>query len=485
MLTGAFDLSEGYTTNAGGLQGISIDKPDTFTRGLLGLGLHYATARLTADAHYSLTGDYYSRFHGLDELLNRLNLAANSELVPDHLFLNLSAFAAPAELSRVGALSANQATVSNINNRDSYGYVAEPELVVRLGDYAISQTSVSEGGVFFARPSTSNTGPLLPITPARNAISTIATERISSGPYFARLEWDLTGSYTDMRQTSQTEQQSEGMVDLAYALNRIVSVMATAGYDRFTASVPLTQSLSGPVALAGARFSYGPTFSLVAEAGVKNRFPAYLGSLNWDVTATFKIAGSLTDAVSTPQGNILNNLSTLTATPQGGFSDSQSYYWQTQEQALFPQFATTSPIPSNGLALDNSINHDRDAELAFLHQGERTQYGLSFFDNMRDRLNVTTDTTPAKSSVYGARLNVARKMRPDLTGQAGVSYSFANEFGGHDRILTADTGLTYMLAEDLNCYLTGRYLRRESRSQIISNVPLSEEVVLIGIRRTF
>ena len=399
LLTGAVDLSEGYTTNAGNQQGTSSGQPDTFTRGSLDLGLHYATRRFMTDAHYSLTGYYYNRFNSLDQLQNRLNLAARSELVPDHLFLNVRAFAAPTTLSRVGPLSANQASPSNSNNSNSYGYTAQPVFQMRLGDYAISQTSLSQNQVFFAQPLPSSTTPALPFVPAGNTTSTSATEQISSGPHFGRLKWKLTASYADTQQTTQSTQQSEDTVDLAYALDRAIAVLATVGYGDFKSSVPLTQSVSGPIAISGVRYSYGPTFSLAAGAGVRSGFPIYLGSLHWAPTATFNIDGSLTDSIGTSQGNILNNLSTLALSAEGVFSVSQSAYWQTPGQGLFPQFATVSPAPSLGLALDNSINHDRSANLAFVHNDGRTQYGLSFFGDMRDtpERHHRHDTTPILS----------------------------------------------------------------------------------------
>jgi uncharacterized protein (PEP-CTERM system associated) len=488
LLNGAVDLAEGYDTNAGSsLQGTSTGQPDTFTRGIGELGIHYGSRRLMLDAHYSLTGYYYNHFHSVDELQNRLNLTAKAVLVPDHLFLNFNAFAAPTTLSRVGPLSANQVSPSNINNRNTYGYIAQPMFQMRLGEYAISQTSLSEDQVNFTQPLPSNTSPTLPFVPAGNTTSTSAVEQISSGPYFGRFKWDLTASYTDMQQTTQSTKDSQGTVDAAYAVDRVIAVLATAGYDQFKASVPLTQSLSGPIAIGGFRYSFGPTFSLVAGAGVKNNFPTYLGSLHWDATAMFKIDGSLTDSIGTAQGNILNNLSGLALSAEGVFSYPQSNYWQTLGQALFPQFGTVSPIPTLGLALDNSIDHDRTAQLAFVRQDpdQRTQYRLSFFSDTRNQLNVTTQTIPSTSSLYGASLGATHKLRRDLTGYAGVTYSVANEFGGQDRIITANAGLTYSMAKDLDCYVTGQYLQRESSGQIAGIVPLTDAVAVIGIRRMF
>jgi uncharacterized protein (PEP-CTERM system associated) len=394
------------------------------------------------------------------------------------------AFAAPTELSRVGRLSPDGALISN-NDRQSYGYVATPVLRLRLGEYAFSQTSVSQRAVFFSQPSTSSTDPALPITPAENTHSITATERIVSGPHLGRFRWGLTESYADTQQTTQSQQTSQGTVDLAYAVNRVAALLATIGYGQFTSSAPLTQSISGPTALAGVRLSTGPKFALVAEAGVSNGFATYLGSLNWSPTATFKIVGSLTDTIGMPQGNILDNLSTLAVSAEGAFSNVQSDYRQTQAQALFPQFATVSPISSLGLALDNSIYHTRSAQLAFVHVDERNQYGVTFFGDMRDRLSVSSTTIPATSSLYGMRINASRKLRRDLTGQVGVSYSLANEFGGNDRILTVDAGLNYTLAKNVDCYVTNRYLQRQSSGQTVENVPSSDFLAIVGVRRTF
>ena len=484
LLNGAVDLAQGYTTNANGEQGTSSRTPDTFTRGRLDLGLHYKSLRLTADAHYSGSGYYYSRDHNLNNLVNRLNFASTSELIPDHFFFNVRAFGAPTTLSRVGRLSPNGSLNSN-NDRQSYGFVATPTLRLRLGEYALSQTSVSENAVFFSQPSTSIPAPALPTTPAGNTNSISATERIVSGPRFGRLRWGLTGSYADTQQTSQSQQQSQGSIDLAYALTRVVALLATVGYGQYTSSAQLTQSVSGPTALTGVRLSTGPKFALVAEAGVRNGFATYLGSLNWNPTPTFTITGSLTDTIGMPQGNILNNLSTLAVSAEGVFSNAQSGYQQTQAQALFPQFATVSPISSLGLALDNSIYHTRSAQLAFVHQDGRNQYGLTFFGDMRDQLSIGNTAIPAASSLYGVRINASRKLRRDLTGHVGASYSLANEFGGNDRILTAEAGLNYTLSTNVNCYVTGRYLQRQSSGQTVDNVPLTDFLAIVGVRRSF
>ena len=225
--------------------------------------------------------------------------------------------------------------------------MATPTFRFKIGDYAFSQTSVSENAVFFSQPSTTTNDTALPIAPAENTTSFTASERIVSSPRFGRFRWGLTGSYSDTQQTTQSQQQTLGSFDLAYAVDRAIALLATVGYGQFTSSTPLTQDLSGPIAFAGVRYSTGPTFTIVIQAGTSNNFPTYTGSLNWNPTPTFAITGSLTDSIATPQTNILNNLSTLAVSAESVFSDALSPYRQIEAQALIlnqPPFHPFRPL---------------------------------------------------------------------------------------------------------------------------------------------
>jgi hypothetical protein len=479
---GSVSLSEGYTTNAEGLGGASSDE---ITRGVLRLGLHYDMPRLVVDAAYSLTGDLYARNRQLDELYNRLNLASTTTIVPERLFLRLNAFATPLVLTRVGALSSDGRPISNFNMRDSYGYSASPEYVVRFGDYATSVLSATQGGVFFLTPSAANVGAPPTLSPAQNTLSTSVMEQLTSGTYFERLKWNIIGDYTELNQTTRTDRQVAGLANLTYALTRIFGLTATGGYSEYKSSIPLTKNLNGPIALGGVEITYGPTFKLVAQAGTQNNFPTYIGSLLWVITPVTSMNGRVTDRISTPQGDILSRLSGLTALPGGGFTDQSG---DISQQGAYgqPPATTISPVGPGGLPLDNSIYRMREALLSLSHTDDRMHYGLELFGNIRDRLDNTVSSIAPRTSDYGIRANVSRNMRPDLTGYIGASYSFANEFGGHDRILSADAGLNYMLSQWMSVYLTQRYIHRELQGVTgVSNAPLSDELIMVGIRAHF
>ena len=164
----------------------------------------------------------------------------------------------------------------------------------------------------------------------------------------------------------------------------------------------MTEDLPAPIALGGFRYS-GPKLNFTAAAGLAHGRATYLGSLSWDVTARFKMIGSLTDMITTGAGSLLNNLATLASSAEGVFSNTQSYYWQSAAQALNPQFANTSLVPLTGLSLDNSINHERQARLSFSETYDRTSLSLSFFGTVRDRLNVVAADIPTRSTAYGTQ----------------------------------------------------------------------------------
>ena len=512
LVTGAVGVAQGYNTNVqqtptGAAQG------DTFTQGGADLGVHYDSLRLKVDAHSSTSGFYFYNLHDQNQFNENLNLVANSELIPNHLFLNLNAYAAPVTLTRVGQISATPGLLVGSNNQQSYGFFVNPVYKTHFGDYVTSQTSFSESQAFFQQPNTFSqqpttvsTNPTIPVVPlANNSTSSTISQGFSSGPYFGRLKWNVTAAYSNSEQTGQSQQETLGILSGAYAVNRVFSLLGAFGYDQITTSFPLTQDLPPLVALGGVKFTFGPKFLLAAAAGVSHGFPTYLGSLNWNVTGTFQIVGSLTESVSSSQGNILNNLSTLAVSSQGVFSDAQSYYWQNPQRALNPDFATISPVPIGGLAFTNGLARTQQFNLSFIHSDQRNTYQLGLFGSLQNQLSAPLLTTqnclidPTQSScltnqsnlnstVYGAQIGASRQMRPNLTGSVSASYSLGNEFGGNDRIFTASAGLSYSLSPQTDAYLSANYVQQQSNNQAIPTGPLSNSTsysdtsVIIGIR---
>ena len=474
VFSGFADLAEGYSTNAQGFGGGGGSRDDTFTRGRIGFDLRYDKPRLTANLSYSLTGTYWSKNHRQNHLTNRLNLASKLTAIPDMLFITANAFAATADLTRLGPSSASGEPISRFNSRDTYGYLVRPQFLLQFKDYLKNSLSVSHSAVFFVRPATDPTAPPPPIAPAQNALSTSIMNELSSGSNFDRLHFSVIGSYTQSSQSVRSQRTEEGLVNISYAATHFLKVFGTGGYSDFKSSQKLAKNLSGPTGLGGITLTNGPTFELTAEAGIQNNFPTYMGSLRWEISPLTRIVAKATDAITTPQGDILSRLA------QMGGGD-------------FTNIGTglgaggNTPLSPGGLALDNSIFRIRSLDASLVHSDDFSTYTASVFANERDRLDVAPGTKLLpRTSVYGARAAASHKLGVNLTATMSATYSLGNEFGGHDRVFYGDAGLNYRLSEAIDLYLTDHYTHRESKNLLgFSNAPVSEDQIILGIRAHF
>ena len=134
--------------------------PDYDTRLTLSLYARDHTPRFNGDLQYSLVGDAFARHPSLNQLSNFLTALGDATLIPDRLVLGARAFMAPILVNQLGPIAATNrpiATTTASGLRNTYGFTIAPELLFRLGNFANSQTTVSEGAVYFSRPN----GPLL------------------------------------------------------------------------------------------------------------------------------------------------------------------------------------------------------------------------------------------------------------------------------------------------------------------------------------
>jgi uncharacterized protein (PEP-CTERM system associated) len=466
------EISEGYSSSARG-----SGHDDSFTRGTIGGALHYSHPRLNADASYSLSGEYWAKYHALNHLSQRLNLASQLIAIPETLVVRGNAFATPANLTRVGDISANGEPTSRYNTRDTYGYMVSPELLLRFKDYVNSTTTASQGGVFFVRPSSGNTGNVPPIDPARSSLSTMISQQFSSGSWFERLNWSVVGSYAQYSQSVRTQRQTEGMATLKYAVLRELNLFVVGGYSEFKSTTVLARDVSGPTAMGGFTYNPNPDLVFTFEAGSQHNFPTYMGSVRWMISPMTQFVAEATDGISTPQGDILGRLGNTGATGYGSFGNLGTSLGA-------GSFNGYSPIGPGGLALDNSINRSRSINASLVHTDERMRYTLSVFASERDRLDVAPGTpTLPRSSVYGVRADVQRTLNVDMTANLSAGWSRGNEFGGRDDIYSADLRLNYHLSQFIDLFLTNNVVHRDSVGLVgVSTGNFTEDQVLIGIR---
>ena len=278
---------------------------DFITRLSLSFGAHDHTARFDGDFQYALTGSFYAEHSSYSFLSNYLNALGTAAIIPEHLIVRASAFAAPILVNGLGPLAG---AGRNSGIRDTFGYSISPDLIFRFGNFARSDTIVTQSSVFFVTPG----GPIIPVlvpglTIPNQYVSYSATEQISSGPDFYRLNWLLAATGAESVQAGANFKQASGTGNVKYAVDREVTVTGTVGYQSFTSNQQLSHSLVGINAMGGVQITLSPRFQANVSAGRQFNFPSYIGDLSYQFGGFTRLVGSLTDTVNAQQ---LTNCST-------------------------------------------------------------------------------------------------------------------------------------------------------------------------------
>ena len=485
---GSADLSERYVSNALGVgraSGVATGG-DYDTRLRLSLYARDHTPRFDGDLQYTLGADAFANRPSLDRLSNFLTALASVSLIPDRLLVSARAFAMPVLVNSLGPIAAEEdrpvATTSTSGFRNTYGLTVSPELLFRLGNFATSTTTLSEGYISFSRPR----GPVIPQfipgqTPPQEVTTTSLTQHFASGTDFDRLNWGVTGTASKTTRPGGDMKVASGTADMKYAVSREFAVLGTAGYQSITTAQQLSHHLVGPTALAGFQLTLGPDFELSAEAGQQFNFPSYMGDLHWQIGPFTNLTGSLTDSIRTPGQRLLGGLDSLGVDNGGNFFDTSF--------GSSPSFGSGfNPVPLDHAPINSSISRYRSATLSLVHDSDIAQFRLTAFRTLVNRLTVEIGIPTVTST--GATFTISRNVNPNLTGDIDLTYRRQELLGGEHTVYSTRLNFNYMFSMLTSAYLRFAYMRRLTDAALVAATsPLSSSTsdasVIIGIRREF
>jgi uncharacterized protein (PEP-CTERM system associated) len=484
------DVSETYTSNVlgipeGSLAGYSAS--DLITTVSLSFDLHDHTPRIDADLGYTLSGLLYTNNPSYDHISNQLNALTRAILIPDRLLFTATAFAAPVLINSLGPQAA---AGPNSGLRDTYGYTVSPNLTFRFGQFARSETILTQSSVFFVQPNGATVDVIVPGAPGvpDRVITYGATERISSGADFYRLNWILSGNFNKTTQPGLDYEDVSGTANIRYAFSHAIIGVAIVGYENITSNLNLSQSLGGPTALGGFQLAPTPDLHINATAGWQFDSPSYQGDLSYQIGPYTTLVGALTDTVTPPASRLIGNLSNLGVNAAGSFINTGFQLSPTAPPSSVSDVSAFNPAPIDGSAIVTSVSHFRSANLSLVHISGRTQYRLTAFHTDYDTLSqLGAAVFSPQGRSTGTEFIVSRSIRPQLTGSVAVSYTKASDFGFKYSYYSGNVSANYVLGARTSAYLFTAYTHRSSSESLAATSPLSadysEARVMIGVRR--
>jgi uncharacterized protein (PEP-CTERM system associated) len=463
--------SETYITNATGIPGGASQQDYMSTLGLTS-DLHDHTARLSLDAMYSGAIDYYDHGTVPTQFVNILQALGDLDVIPQYLDIDMRAFAQPIVTSDLGALSADNRVIPG-SYYNSYGYFETPDLKFDLGDFATSKTMPSIGQVFFTRPAgTSPLNTFPGFTAPDNTTLRSVVEEISSGPEFDVLKWKIVGLYNETDSTEFLLTQQSGVANGIYALSHEWSLLATGGYDAISDTIPLKHDVTGPAALGGFGLTLGENFSFKGEAGERYNSFSFDGGLRYDISPTTLLSASAQDYVTTPEGQFLNNLTSLTALPDGTLASANDVLGDNTASSLAPFNVQSLDTPLVG----DFVARYRIVSGSFTEKLPRTTVSLSLFGTRMNILTATNLPGPPILETGGVQTMGSYNVTRVLVATLGATYTESTEFSGHASTILGLGQLTYSLSPATNIFLRASYLDRISSSSLVAVSPLAGDI---------
>jgi len=286
---------------------------------------------------------------------------------------------------------------------------------------------------------------------------------LQSGPDFSRLQWTAIGSFSETDRSQGLLSQKSGIATFQYAITREISLLGTGGYDAISNTTPLFRDVSGPTGMGGIAVTL-PDLSFQFQVGQKYNSMSYQGSLRWDIGPSSVLTGTATDGISTPEGQLLGNLSGLSASQNGTLTTAGNIYANGATSSL----ASFSAQSLGSLSFNQNIARYRRVTLGYSQDFERDHANITVFGSKVTQLSGFFLGPPDINS-WGGQASWAHNISRLTTGTLGAGYTTYEELGGQSHTVNVFGQVDYSLAPETRIYFRTMYLNRDA-SQSLQNL---------------
>ncbi len=372
------------------------------------------------------------------------------EALEDLFFIDAQASISQEVLnSRLAASSANQETVQVYRLspylRNRFGGFAEGE-----ARYRISQVLV--GGQEGAGGTSDSTTQSLHLS-------------LDSGADFTRFRWSVSmlGSSED-RPDDDDVSRWETDVELEYAFNRSISVLAAAGYQVFDDG-NAANDIEAPTWRVGFRWRPGPRTDLRVSYGGRDDSQSAKVDFSYDITARSSITASYSEVLEKSQERLVRNVSSIELDPESDQFD--------DPETGLPFDPNQSPFD-----IDNETSRIKTFRIGINGVRGRNTFGLNGAVQ-----NKKIEPGGLEQDVTSLAGRFTRRLSPRLTLNLFAGYE-RSEFddGQEDDEYNVTAGLNYQLYKNLRADLQYGFSLQNSN---VDTSEFTENRMTASLRMTF
>lgn len=449
-VTPSLELAETYTDNVD--LTATNRKADFVTRISPGVHVTGAGARLNLNVDYTANFLIFARAEKETDLRHNLNASLNSELVEDWLYIDSRASINQQFLERGGALSGNEANVTD-NRQTVQIYSVAPTLQRALGSVATVTARYELSYIQVGKPDQTA---VLPISAfMSNTLTHHGLFAVDSGRQFTRLRWGLNANYyhDDRTDTNRSTDRTIIRAYGDYALNEWLRLVGSMGYEKISDNT-LTRRPNGFIWDAGVTLTPGPRTELTMRGGSR------YGQDNWTVYGTYRITDRLlfslgyTEEITTSQRILQEQLA-----------------FDRDNPSLDPGGFSLSDVAFRRKRVYGTISGTRG----------RTQLSsTAFYEERQPELVGEVD-----ENNYGVTASASRRLSRHLTAHLSGTYQhtkFSDHLNRTDNYYSAQAGANYALSAYLSTGVTYFFTQRNSTDALRA---IRENAVRLTIRGTF
>jgi uncharacterized protein (PEP-CTERM system associated) len=259
---------------------------------------------------------------------------------------------------------------------------------------------------------------------------------LDSGADFTRLRWLVSalGSYEN-RPDDDDVSRWETDVEVEYAFNRSISVLAAAGYQVFDDGIA-ANDIEEPTWRAGFRWRPGPRTDLRASYGRRDDRQSANVNFSYDITSRTSITASYSEALEKSQERLVRNVSFVELDPESDqFNDPQ----------------TGLPFDPNQSPFDIDNETTRIKTFRFGINGARGRNAFGLDGAVQ---NEETEPGGLEEDIISLGGRFTRRLNPRLMLNLFAGYERAEfDDGQEDDEYNVTTGLNYELYKNLRASL--------------------------------